>query len=82
MENTLFKFCTTTPCLIRGADKIVKLCKEKISPNQNEISKKGDCSWIEVECLGACVSGPMIQINNDYYEDLDKENTIKILDLL
>ena len=46
--------CTTTPCLIRGADKIVKLCKEKISPNENELSKNGNTSWMEVECLGAC----------------------------
>ena len=74
--------CTTTPCLIRGADKIVKLCKEKISPNENEISKKGNCSWMEVECLGACVSAPMIQINDDYYEDLDEKSTIEILDSL
>ena len=74
--------CTTTPCLIRGADKIVKLCKEKISPKENEISKKGDCSWVEVECLGACVSAPMIQINDDYYEDLDEKNTSEILDSL
>jgi len=74
--------CTTTPCLIRGADKIVKICKEKISPNENEISKKGNCSWMEVECLGACVSAPMIQINEDYYEDLDEKNTKEILDSL
>ena len=74
--------CTTTPCLLRGADKIVKLCKEKISPNENELSSKGDCSWMEVECLGACVSAPMIQINNDYYEDLDEKNAIKILESL
>ena len=71
--------CTTTPCLLRGADKIVKLCKENISPNENEISKKGSCSWIEVECLGACVSAPMIQINEDYYEDLDEKSTKEIL---
>ncbi len=74
--------CTTTPCLLRGADKIVKLCKEKISPKENEISKKGDCSWVEVECLGACVSAPMIQINDDYYEDLDEKNTSEILESL
>jgi len=74
--------CTTTPCLIRGAGKIVKLCKEKISPNENELSKKGSCSWMEVECLGACVNGPMIQVNNDYYEDLDEKNTKEILDSL
>ena len=74
--------CTTTPCLLRGAGKIVKLCKEKISPNENEISKKGNCSWTEVECLGACVSAPMVQINDDYYEDLDEKSTKKILDAL
>ena len=72
--------CTTTPCLIRGADKIVKLCKEKISPNENVISKKGNCSWMEVECLGACVNAPMIQINNDYFEDLDPKKLEKIID--
>jgi len=72
--------CTTTPRLIRGADKIVNLCKEKISQNENEISKNGSCSWMEVECLGACVSAPMIQINENYYEDLDEQNTKEILE--
>ena len=74
--------CTTTPCLIRGANKIVKLCKEKISLKENELSKNGNCSWMEVECLGACVSAPMIQINDDYYEDLDEKSTREILDSL
>ena len=74
--------CTTTPCLLRGANKIVKLCKEKISLNENEISKNGNCSWMEVECLGACVSAPMVQINDDYYEDLDEKSTKEILDSL
>ncbi len=74
--------CTTTPCLIRGANKIVKICKEKISTNENQISKDGSCSWMEVECLGACVNAPMIQINDDYYEDLDEKNTKEILDSL
>ncbi|MDC0903619.1 NADH-quinone oxidoreductase subunit NuoE [Pelagibacteraceae bacterium] len=74
--------CTTTPCLIRGADKIVKICKEKISQNESEISKSSNCSWMEVECLGACVSAPMIQINDDYYEDLDEKSTREILDAL
>ena len=76
------QICTTSPCLIRGADKLVKICKDKISPNENEISKKGSCSWMEVECLGACVNGPMMQINNDYYEDLDEKNTKEILESL
>ena len=72
--------CTTTPCLLRGADKIVNLCKEKISLKENEISKNGNCSWMEVECLGACVSAPMVQINDNYYEDLDEKSTKEILD--
>ena len=72
--------CTTTPCLIRGADKIVKVCKQKISEKENQISKNGECSWTEVECLGACVNAPMMQINNDYYEDLDEKSTGKIID--
>ena len=74
--------CTTTPCLIRGADKIVNLCKEKISPNENELSQKGNCSWMEVECLGACVNAPMIQINDDYYEDLNEKSASEILNSL
>jgi NADH-quinone oxidoreductase E subunit len=72
--------CTTTPCMIRGAYKLVEACKEKISKNENELSKDESCSWMEVECLGACVNAPMMQINDDYYEDLDKEKTLKILD--
>ena len=72
--------CTTTPCMIRGAYKLVEACKEKISNNQNELSENKSCSWMEVECLGACVNAPMMQINDGYYEDLDKEKTIKILD--
>ena len=72
--------CTTTPCMIRGAYKLVEACKEKISKNENELSKDNKCSWIEVECLGACANAPMIQINDDYFEDLDKKKTIKIID--
>ena len=72
--------CTTTPCMIRGAYKLVEACKEKISKNQNTLSKDGKCSWVEVECLGACVNAPMMQINEDYFEDLDKEKTSKIFD--
>ena len=78
--NHFIQVCTTTPCMIRGAYKLVEACKEKISPNENELSKDKNCSWMEVECLGACVNAPMIQINDDYYEDLDKEKTLKIID--
>ena len=74
-----FQICTTTPCMIRGAYDIVKACKEKISDKENEISKDKTCSWVEVECLGACINAPMMQINDDYYEDLNKEKTEKII---
>ena len=59
--------CTTTPCMIRGAYKLVEACKEKISKKENELSEYKSCSWVEVECLGACVNAPMMQINDDYY---------------
>ena len=72
--------CTTTPCMIRGAYKLVEACKEKISKKENVLSDDKSCSWMEVECLGACVNAPMMQINDDYYEDLDKEKTLEILD--
>ena len=72
--------CTTTPCMIRGANHLVEACKEKISKNESELSNDKNCSWTEVECLGACVNAPMMQINDDYYEDLDKEKALKILD--
>ena len=78
--KNFIQVCTTTPCMIRGASKIVEACKEKISENENELSNDKSCSWIEVECLGACINAPIMQINNDYYEDLDKEKTLKILD--
>ena len=71
--------CTTTPCMIRGANKLVEACKEKISENESELSSDKSCSWTEVECLGACVNAPMMQINDDYFEDLDKEKALEIL---
>ena len=74
------QICTTTPCMIRGAYKLVEACKEKVSVKENELSKNKSCSWMEVECLGACVNAPMMQVNDDYYEDLDKEKMLKILD--
>ena len=72
--------CTTTPCMIRGAYKIVEACKQKISVDENVLSDNKTCSWMEVECLGACVNAPMVQINEDYFEDLNKEKAEKIID--
>jgi NADH-quinone oxidoreductase E subunit len=71
--------CTTTPCMIRGAKQITEICKKYISHNQNELSENKLCSWTEVECLGACVNAPMMQINQDYYEDLDQNKTNEII---
>ncbi len=72
--------CTTTPCMIRGAYKLVEVCKKKISEKESQISKDGKSSWMEVECLGACVNAPMLQINDDYFEDLDPGKLEKIID--
>ena len=74
--------CTTTPCMIRGSKKIVDVCKKNISKNQNELSENKLCSWVEVECLGACVNAPMMQINQDYFEDLNEEKTEEIISKL
>ena len=74
--------CTTTPCMIRGAKKIIDLCKKHISKDQNKLSENKICSWTEVECLGACVNAPMLQINQDYYEDLDENKTEEIIQAL
>ena len=77
-----FQVCTTTPCMLRGAYKLVDVCKKKISENENEISKDGKMSWIEVECLGACVNAPMMQINDDYFEDLDEKKLENLIELI
>jgi len=71
--------CTTTPCMIRGSKKITDICKKYISQNQNDLSENKLCSWTEVECLGACVNAPMMQVNKDYYEDLDKDSAEKLI---
>ena len=75
-----FQVCTTTPCMLRGAYKLVDVCKKKISKNESTISKDRKYSWMEVECLGACVNAPMIQINEDYFEDLDPQKLETIID--
>ncbi|MEL0177637.1 MAG: NADH-quinone oxidoreductase subunit NuoE, partial [Pelagibacteraceae bacterium] len=71
--------CTTTPCMIRGSGKVVEMCKKHISEKQGQLNKEIDSSWIEVECLGACVNAPMIQINDNYFEDLNAEKAEAII---
>jgi len=63
------QFCGTTPCMLRGADGLKKVLHRLIG-EENEVTADGKFSWVEVECLGACVNAPMVQINADYYEDL------------
>ena len=75
-----YQVCTTTPCMLRGAYKLVDVCKKKISNKENEISTDGNSSWMEVECLGACINAPMIQINDEYYEDLDEKKLENIIE--
>ena len=74
------QFCGTTPCRLRGADDLEKICRKRISEHQMEVTEDGKFSWVEVECLGACVNAPMVQIGSDYYEDLDADSFNKLLD--
>ncbi len=76
----LVQVCTTTPCWLRGSDEIVAACKKEIADAPHTTSKDGKFSWMEVECLGACVNAPMVQIGKDFYEDLDGPATVKILE--
>lgn len=74
--------CTTTPCWLRGSDMVVDACKKTLGIGLGETTADGEFTLIEVECLGACVSAPMMQINDNYYEDLTAETTAKILEAL
>jgi len=73
------QFCGTTPCVLRGAGDIKRVLEKRIG-EQNHVSADGRFSWLEVECLGACCNAPMVQINDDYYEDLTPENFERLLD--
>ena len=75
----LVQVCTTTPCWLRGSDAVVAACKKHIHPQPQTISSDGKFSWMEVECLGACVNAPMLQIGKDFYEDLDGPKTEQLL---
>ncbi len=77
-----FQVCTTTPCMLRGAYDLVKVCKNKISEKENVLSDNGKISWMEVECLGACVNAPMMQVNEDYYEDLNDKKLEEIIEMI
>ena len=68
------QLCGTTPCMLRGSDDIIKVLERRVGP-QRKVSADGLFSWLEVECLGACCNAPMVQINDDYYEDLTPETS-------
>jgi NADH-quinone oxidoreductase subunit E len=72
------QLCGTTPCMLRGSEELKKVCEQKIG-GQNHVTADGALSWIEVECLGACVNAPMVQINADFYEDLTPETFTRII---
>ena len=74
--------CGTLSCMLCGAEDLITVCKEKISPNPHQLSADGNLSWEEVECLGACSNAPMAQIGKDYYEDLSEETLRQIIDNL
>jgi NADH-quinone oxidoreductase subunit E len=72
------QLCGTTPCWLRGADALKSVCRELIG-EPGHVTEDGLLSWTEVECLGACVNAPMVQINKDYYEDLTPASLERIL---
>jgi len=72
--------CGTTPCMLRGAEGLIDVCRKRINHEPFHLSADGDFSWEEVECLGACVNAPMVLIWNDTYEDLTPESFNKVLD--
>ncbi len=73
------QLCGTTPCMLNGADALIRICGERIGP-QRQVTADGLFSWLKVECLGACVNAPVLQVNDDYYEDLDAASFTKLLD--
>jgi NADH-quinone oxidoreductase E subunit len=74
--------CTTTPCWLRGSDEIVAACKKKLGIAPGHSTDDGKFTLVEVECLGACVNAPILQVNDDFYEDLDGASTETLLDAL
>ncbi|MDP4925165.1 MAG: NADH-quinone oxidoreductase subunit NuoE, partial [Alphaproteobacteria bacterium] len=74
--------CTTTPCWLRGSDEMMRAIKDRYKISSGQTSACGRFSLLEVECLGACVNAPILQVNDDFYEDLDYQSTGALLDSL
>ena len=75
-----FQVCGTTPCMLRGSENLISVCKARINKKQKSLSADGSMSWEEVECLGGCANAPLVQIGSDYFEDLDKDSFEKLID--
>jgi len=78
----LLQACTTTPCWLRGSDVVVEACERKLGIAVGDSTADGLFTLVEVECLGACVNAPILQVNDDFYEDLDGRATEALLDAL
>jgi NADH-quinone oxidoreductase E subunit len=76
----LVQVCRTTPCWLRGAAGLTDACRDKLGVGLGETSEDGLFTLVEVECLGACANAPVVQIGDDYYEDLSPERLSKLLD--
>ncbi len=77
--KNLIQVCRTTPCWLRGSDDVTKACKDRLGIDVGETTEDNKFTIVEVECLGACVNAPMVQINDDYYEDLNAESMTAII---
>lgn len=80
--KNLIQICRTTPCWLRGSDDVTDVCKDKLGIDVGDTTKDMNFTVVEVECLGACVNAPVVQVNDDYYEDLDADSMAKIIDAL
>jgi NADH-quinone oxidoreductase subunit E len=78
----LLQVCRTTPCWLRGADQLTETCQRNLGIGLKETTPDGKFTLVEVECLGTCVNAPVVQINDDFYEDLDPAKMEKLLDAL
>lgn len=74
------QICGTTPCMLRGSEDLKRVCKRNLGIENKETTKDGLFTLTEVECIGACVNAPVVQINDDYFEDLDEKSFLKILE--
>ena len=74
-----FQVCGTTPCMLRGSEELINVCKARINKKQHSLSTDGSMSWEEVECLGGCANAPIVQIGSDYFEDLAEDSFQKLI---